>query len=184
MQIGDVIALLATEDVVPRRKFWLARVVQKPRAVTEAEGERVCPDTGDAFKGPSARSGSPGEIFIEVDWLKCRSLAIEDDHVFVDEHVNGESLRGLVAVSLLRWRVCSAADWEGMASAPPSHARRSSRGATVARTATTESSQPQQYTLPAPLADAIVKSIRENFQDGLFVDGGNLRAGQVRPDEE
>jgi hypothetical protein len=184
VQIGDVIALLATEDVVPRRKFWLARVVQKPRAVTEAEGERVCPDTGDVFKGPSARSGSPGEIFIEVDWLECRSLAIEDDHVFVDEHVNGESLRGLVAVSLLRWRVCSAADWEGMASAPPSHARRSSRGATVARTATTESSQPQQYTLPAPLADAIVKSIRENFQDGLFVDGGNLRAGQVRPDEE
>ena len=57
-------------------------------------------------------------------------------------------------------------------------------GATVARTATTESSQPQQYTLLAPLADAIVKSIRENFQDGLFVDGGNLRAGQVRPDEE
>ena len=77
-------------------------------------------------------------------------------------------------------KVCSEEDWEADFACAPEPPPRAVRATTAAATVSSAASAPKRYELPEGVDTAIKKSIGETFQDGLFVDGGNLRSGQLR----
>ena len=188
---GDIVAVLAAQD---RRKFWLGQCVAKPRGVTDEEGQRECPHTGDIFR--ARRGDRSAERFLELKYLRNPTDAEEDDLHYIVEHqhdhaageaqplLQGEGLierRGrpfLVATGLLRGVVCDAATWASWE---------------VQRTSSDDDSDDadddvplaaarfrKRWALPQSKRDAVVSTIDNDFKDGLYCDDANVPEGRLR----
>ena len=190
--VGDIVAVLAAQD---RRKFWLAQCVAAPRGVTREEGQRECPHTGDVFK--ACHGDRASEQFLEVKYFRNPSSAEADDLLFQVEHqhdhfdpaedgqLEGEGLverRGqpfLVAVGLLRARVCDATTWASWKVAADATSSSSSSDEDD-DVPLAEARFRARWALPSNKSDAIVSTIDNEFKDGLYTDDTNVPEGRLR----
>ena len=166
VRVGDIVAVYTTADE-HGRDYWLAKVVKSARGVTQQEGERKCPHTGEVFKGP--KGDSPGELFVETVFFRCSSGDASDDRVFVRELQYGEVRHEpfLTPVELLRHRVCSAGEWESWRTAPADQQAGSDSDSDDDRPVGARLFV-DSWELPTAKAAEIRRRIDIDFQDGLY----------------
>ena len=184
LQVDDIVAVYTSGDKTGRRNYWLGQVKAKPRGVTDEEGTVTCPQMGEKFLGPRGRGKSrPADVFLELEYFKCASLAVRHDRTYIAEMQGGERLRYCVSANLLRQKVCSGSEWDGMAeAAPPAPTRRSAR--TASEPEPTAPVRPRRYELPLRMHQLIDTSIRDVFQDELFTHPGAEKDGEERNDTD